>query len=138
MALIATLAILSILTILLLTYVSIVSSDRVSTQNYSQGLMADQIARSGLAQVLSQLRAEVTDTNDAAKVKYLAGGVPGAPYPIYRPLKNTAAVPERMGNLPGDPALATLVKVSKPGSPFYTTRGTGGANYALKVEFIGP
>ncbi|HEY8967292.1 MAG TPA: hypothetical protein VIM58_12650, partial [Candidatus Methylacidiphilales bacterium] len=58
----STLALLSLLTVLIVAFVSMVSGDRKATWNYAQALQADQIAFSGLDQVVSQFRAQIADT----------------------------------------------------------------------------
>ena len=128
-ALVATLAILSLLTILLLTFVSITSSDRQSTHNYSQGMAADEIARSGLDQIVSQLQSELADKAKALRLTNSSVAA-SASFPIYRPLTNAMLGPERMSLLPSDPSLMTIVKISKPGAPFYTTPTVSGTNFA--------
>ncbi len=141
MALVTTLALLSLLTVLLVSFVSVVSKDRQSTEGYSRGIQADQIAGSALAQIVSQLQAEIADpaksTNSIAinsTANTLNSTLPKSTnYPVYRPLTGAATMPERMSNLSTDPALQLIVKVSKPGAPFYTTTTRLGTNFAASV-----
>ncbi len=129
-ALISTLAILSIVTILLVAYVSSVTADRQSTQSYSQGLRAEEVAEGGLAQIVGQLEGEIMDTAKSTNFSMVTGSSSNT---IYRPLANSNAVPERMSILPSpsaDPTLAEIVKISLPGAPVYTGTGNGGTNFA--------
>ncbi len=139
-ALITTLAILSLVTILLVAFTSVTLSDRQSTHSYSQGMAADQIGQSGLAAIVNQLEAEITDTNNPAKMMVVTNGAVAASanFPIYCPLTNTALGPERMSILPSDPNLSTLVKISEPGANFYTTTAAAGTNFASSASTTAP
>ncbi len=127
-ALIMTLAMLAILTIMLVAYVSTVSSDRQSTRNYGQGLKAEEVAEGGLAQIVGQLEAEITDTGSKSTLLTNAAVAASAAYSIYRPQAPSNAIPERMSLLAGISGIDTIVKVSQPGAPLFTTTAQTGAN----------
>jgi hypothetical protein len=129
-ALIITLAILCILSITLLAYIWTVSSDRQQTQNYSQGLKAEDIAEGGLAFVVGQLRAEMTDPSLSTNFFSVSGGASNF---IYRPLAPSNAVPEQMviPALTADSGLANVVKISLPGAPLFDSPTAGSANTNL-------
>ncbi|HEY8966934.1 MAG TPA: hypothetical protein VIM58_10845, partial [Candidatus Methylacidiphilales bacterium] len=88
-ALIATLAILTLVTVLLVTFVSIVSKDRDATHSYTQALRADQIALSGLDEIVSQLQAQIADKT---KSDYDTSGT----NTLYIPKLSADTQPQRM------------------------------------------
>jgi len=88
-ALVATLAILSLLSALLVTFVMLTGQDRAATHNYSQGMIANQIALSGLDQVVSQLQSEIADP------KYSALNGTGS-NTLYVPTNTFPDLPQRM------------------------------------------
>ncbi len=91
-ALIATLALLALLTIVLVAFVTMVSRDRSATQNYSQGIRAEQIALGGMDQVVSQLQQEIADPS--VSTINSNGGTN-----VFMPLTNAPSVnamPQRM------------------------------------------
>ena len=134
-ALISTLAILSLVAVLLVTFTSVVTSDRQATHSYGAGMAATEVARSGLDAIVSQLRAEIADAGNAARMQVVTNAlVPAsASYPVYRPLTVAGLGPERMSILPASSDLLDIVKVSKPGAKFYTTAAVSGTNYASSV-----
>ena len=89
-ALISTLAVLVLLTIMIVAFVSLALRDRSATQSYTQSLRADQIALSGLDQVISQLQSEISSTQNST----LNGTA--STFPIYIPQDATNAVPQKM------------------------------------------
>ncbi len=113
-ALLATLAVLALLTIMVISFVSLASGDRSATQSYTQSLRADQIALSGLDQVVSQIQTEVTD----AQKSTTSGSSPT----YYVPLYSTNAVPERMVSS----SMAPIITES--GLPVYNSAAV--TNYA--------
>ncbi len=141
-ALISTLAILALLTIMVVSFVSVVSQDRGATQSYTQSLRAQEIALGGLDQVVSQLRAEITDPANNASTN---GSGTNA---IYIP-NAVAAVPQRMVtnalapmiSMSGTNMYGTLTNFSSPGS-FTTAASLNNRSISLarwcKPQFLFP
>ncbi|HEY8966804.1 MAG TPA: hypothetical protein VIM58_10190, partial [Candidatus Methylacidiphilales bacterium] len=133
-ALVATLALLALLTGIVVAFVLSVSSDRQSSQRYARVLQADEIGRGGLASVVSLLREEIADPARSTNFFSVSGGASNL---VYRPVQASYAAPERMAvpALASNPGLASVVKVSLPGVPFYgTASGAGTASPASAVS----
>lgn len=125
-ALVVVLSCIVIMSILLISYLVAMQLDRLSTQNYAQGIKAQELALGALQEILGDLRQEI----DAGS---LADGTPtGAAYTsqgvrIFIPATNRSAMPARLGfttsqfaNLP-----SSLVRVSRAADPFFVTPPAG-------------
>jgi len=108
-ALLSTLALLSLITVALVAFVSLASRDRVATQSYTRSILADQIALSGLDQVVGQMRAE------AASPAFSSANGSGT-NTLYVPLTNADAVPRRMVSGPCPTLLIVSGTNAYPGS----------------------
>jgi len=121
MALVTVLVILSLITVVLVSYLSVMRQDRLSTQSYSQGIDADQVALGGIDQVVGDLRSEITNSQNSTNLTVTETNLV-----IYRPLNPTNAVPQRAGTLTNE---LTLIKVSRSNVPSYS-EGTALASSA--------
>ena len=126
-ALIIVLFLVVVLSSILIAFVTIMMSDRQATQNYSQGLRAEQVARGAFVSIQSQLIQEIADKS----TRYGADGTTAgaAPY-LYWPLNATNMVPQPSGLVSAPP----LVKMSKFSSNFYS----GGASLASDASTTTP
>ncbi len=132
-ALIVTLAILTLLTILLVTFVSVMTQDRNATANYVQVLRADQIALSGLDQIVSQLQAEVTDTKNST----VDGGSGIGTNAFYVPKASTNAVPQRMVSQTLFPIVTLSGTNVYASATNFAARGSVTTNAALNGRTVG-
>jgi hypothetical protein len=137
-ALIATLAILTLLTIVLVAFVAMVGRDRSATQNYSQGIRADQIALGAIDQVVSQIQQEITDTTLSTVNTGTTGGSN-----MYMPLASMSAGPPYTNAVPQRMAPASLIPIVTmsgtnvyPGAPNLAAIGNSTANPSLNNRKI--
>ena len=109
-ALVIVLFVVALITIILVAFISSTRTDLLSTESYSRGMTADQLALGGLEQIKSDLQSEIADpANSSSSV---VGGAT-----TYWPLQATNAVPQRAGTTLNNDSI--LIKVSRAGTPFY-------------------
>lgn len=125
-ALVVVLCSIVIMSILLISYLVAMQLDRLSTQNYSQSIKAQELGQGALQEILGDLRQEINAGS-------LQDGTPsGAVYTsnnvrVFIPSTNLTTAPARIGftttqfaDLP-----ATLVRVSRASDPFFSSPPAG-------------
>jgi hypothetical protein len=110
MALVTVLFVVVLVTLILVTFISIAQNDLLSTESYTKGMQADQIALGGLEQIKGDLRSEIIDPVESTV--YTSNSIS-----VYCPIAATNAVPQRAGTTFANDM--TLIKVSRSGAPFY-------------------
>lgn len=98
-ALVVTLAFVIILTILLLAYFNVVTTDRLATRNYAQGMKAETVAQGAADFVIGQLRSEMAQG---------AAPLPVGDYKVYTNVTSTNVLPQRIGTNTGVPILIKM------------------------------
>ena len=110
MALVLVLTVVVLITILVAAFASVAMLERASSKNYVESLRAEEIARSGFANIVSDFRSEA-----------LAGSTTNAAVPgFYMPRTNWTMVPQTNISLTN----GTLVRISSPASPSAFTNAT--------------
>jgi Tfp pilus assembly protein PilX len=129
-ALIIVLAFIVLLTILVVSFIGFTKLNRGSTASYSSAVQAQEIAKGGLQDIISDLHAEILagSIQDPNGSTFTQSGTT-----IYVPITNLTAVPARIGyvasnynvtNATSSQVSTTLVRVSRAsgnsGDTFYT------------------
>src|SRR5438034_7982644 len=111
MALIIVLAFVVLLTGLTIAYFSQTTADRQTAHTSFNQSNADQIASSGVAMILGDLRQEIIN-GSASPAPSFAPSPEGTPYYAYLPTSAANMVPKRSGTPSAGPPIPNLVRSS--------------------------